>query len=197
MDGPTIPSVLTLILVFRCAVVCSFFFHVEGVICIGYGITGYRLRLLKGIYFHKARWPSGLRRQIKDQDIECPLNSGPKGRGFESHSRHSFAAVAKCVVALCQPDGASIDDEYVCQAILADVSFCDQASRYTSKANFYLTITIEEYGSMRQAIDTTKRTMGFMVTLGKLTHGRSTPFVGGEIVIETPFMKVGVPRVWA
>ena len=50
------------------------------------------LRLLERKYIdvHKARWPSGLRRQTKDQDIRCPLISGPKGRGFESHSRHNF-----------------------------------------------------------------------------------------------------------
>ena len=42
----------------------------------------------------QARWPSGLRRQTKDQHIESVLTflweSGLSGRGFESHSRQLF-----------------------------------------------------------------------------------------------------------
>ena len=37
-----------------------------------------------------VRWPSGLRRQTKDQSVRHSYVSGPKGRGFESHSHHTF-----------------------------------------------------------------------------------------------------------
>ncbi|KIM47273.1 hypothetical protein M413DRAFT_271953 [Hebeloma cylindrosporum] len=37
-----------------------------------------------------VRWPSGLRRQTKDQGSYCPWISGPPGRGFESHPHQTF-----------------------------------------------------------------------------------------------------------
>ena len=45
------------------------------------------MRVLATLPKCRARWPSGLRRQTKVHLSGCGL-SGPKGRGFESHSRH-------------------------------------------------------------------------------------------------------------
>jgi hypothetical protein len=38
----------------------------------------------------KVRWPSGLRRQLKEifTSVQNLLIAGPKGRGFKSHSDH-------------------------------------------------------------------------------------------------------------
>ena len=73
-----------------------------------------------------ARWPSGLRRQTKETrtfDVQPPLlprsrkwQSGPKGRGFESHSRQSFCFSA--LTAFLPPPSAESSQPYTLQSPL-------------------------------------------------------------------------------
>ena len=86
----------------------------------------------------QARWPSGLRRQTKDQHIKGVLTSlwesGLSGRGFESHSRQLFLCLNRKQFPLHtfqMHHNASLSQHHLLHTICLDSQWCYLRSRNT------------------------------------------------------------------
>lgn len=106
----------------------------------------------RGIKVERPYRLVGLSDSSKDESVVATFDNGEKVRAKYVIGADGSHSVVRQLVNLdfADPDGASIDDKYVRQMVLADISFSpppthltrDQVSRYTSETNFYLTIPV-------------------------------------------------------